>query len=123
VGRLESDIGLDFPWHKFGRMGNLTGIMLGEAGTEIGGAADVALIWMGETAENVGIVHRGIPFFIQPSFAKATEGTILRPSFSGCLADGLPSVARRAKDGGGCGSKTTARENRDRCSLFSQSSV
>ena len=34
------------------------------------------------------------------------EGTILRPSVSGCLADGSPSIARRAKDGGGGTLKT-----------------
>ena len=35
----------------------MAGIVLGEAGAEVGSAADVALVWMGETAENVGVVH------------------------------------------------------------------
>ena len=35
----------------------LAGVVLGEAGAEIGGATDVALVWMGVTAENVGVVH------------------------------------------------------------------
>ena len=44
---------------------------------------------------------------IEPSSAlRATEGTILRPLFSGCLADGSPSIARMAKDGGGGNSQT-----------------
>lgn len=38
-------------------MRNLPCVVFCEAGAEIGGAADVALVWMGETAENVGVVH------------------------------------------------------------------
>ena len=38
-------------------MGNLAGIVLGEASAEVGSAADVALGGMGETAEDVGVVH------------------------------------------------------------------
>ncbi len=38
-------------------MGNLAGIVLCEAGAEVGSAADVALVGMGETAEDVGVVH------------------------------------------------------------------
>ena len=51
------DVGFDFPWHEFGSVGNLAGIVLGEASAEVGSAADVALIGMGETAEDVGVVH------------------------------------------------------------------
>ena len=48
---------ISFPRHEFGCVGNLTGIVFCEAGAEVGSAADVALGWMGEAAEDVGVVH------------------------------------------------------------------
>ena len=54
---FECKVGLDFPRHEFGCMRNLAGIVLGEASAEVGSTADVALFGMGETAENVGVVH------------------------------------------------------------------
>ena len=41
---LKCAVGLDFSWHEFGSVGNLAGIVLGEASAEIRSAADVALI-------------------------------------------------------------------------------
>ena len=59
-------------------MGNLAGIVLGEASAEIRSAADVALIGMGETTEDVGVVHAlFLSLALLRSF-RATEGTILR---------------------------------------------
>ena len=55
--RFECYVGFDFPWEKLGGMRNLAGIMFCEAGAEIGSAADVALVGMGEAAEDVGVVH------------------------------------------------------------------
>ena len=54
---FKCDVGFYLPWHVLGGMRNLAGIVLGEAGAKIGCAADVTLIGMGETAENVGVVH------------------------------------------------------------------
>ena len=36
---------------------NLAGIVLCETGAEVGCAADVALVGVGETTEDVGVVH------------------------------------------------------------------
>ena len=55
--RFKGDVGFNLPWHEFGCMGNLTGIVFCEAGAEVGSAADVALGGMGEAAEDVGVVH------------------------------------------------------------------
>ena len=52
-------------------MGNLAGIVLGEASAEIRSAADVALIGMGETTEDVGVVHALYLFFLWPSSARS----------------------------------------------------
>ena len=48
--RFECDVGFYFPWEKLGCVGNMTGIVLGQADAEIGSATDVALIGAGETA-------------------------------------------------------------------------
>ena len=39
--RFEGDVGFNLPWHEFGCMGNLTGIVFCEAGAEVGSAAEV----------------------------------------------------------------------------------
>ena len=54
---FKGDIRLDLPRHKFGSVLHLSGIVLCEAITKIGSAADVALIGVGETAKDVDVVH------------------------------------------------------------------
>ena len=54
---FKCDVGFDFPWGKLGGVRNLAGIMFCEASAEVGSAADVALVRMGETTEDVGVVH------------------------------------------------------------------
>ena len=46
-------------------MRNLAGIVLGEASAEVGSAADVALIEVRETTEDVGVVHGDIHWMFQ----------------------------------------------------------
>ena len=48
--RFECEVGFHLPRHEFGRVGDLTGLVPGEASAEIGCAADVALGGVGETA-------------------------------------------------------------------------
>ena len=82
LGLCESfkrDVGLYLPWYVLGCMRNLPCIVSCQAGAEVGSAADVALVGMGETTEDV---VNGSCFF---------QGLRVRL----CLADGLPSVARR----------------------------
>ena len=56
-GSFKCEVGLDFPWEKLGGMGNLASIVFCQAGAEIGSAADVALVGMGEATEDIGVVH------------------------------------------------------------------
>ena len=46
-----------FSRHEFGGVRHLPGVVLCEASPKIGCTADVALARVGETAEDVGVVH------------------------------------------------------------------
>ena len=54
---FKCDVGFYLPWHVLGGMRNLAGIVLGEAGAEVGSAADIALVGVRDTAKDVGVVH------------------------------------------------------------------
>ena len=54
---FECDVGFHLLGQVLGCVGNLPCVVFCEAGAEIGSAADVALVWMGEAAEDVGVVH------------------------------------------------------------------
>jgi hypothetical protein len=91
-------------------MRRFSGIVFLEALFEIGGRSDIALTWRRETFNKVDIKHW------QPSFAKASEGILLRAESPANPAkrvsakqDGPPPVARRAKGGGAGGIRTLDR--------------
>lgn len=68
LGLCESfkrDVGLYLPWYVLGCMRNLPCIVSCQAGAEVGSAADVALVGMGETTEDVGVVHGDIHWMFQ----------------------------------------------------------
>ena len=55
--RFEGNVSFYFPWHEFGCVGNLAGIVLCQTGTKVRCAADVTLVGVRETAKDVGVVH------------------------------------------------------------------
>ena len=80
-------------------MRNAAGVVLGEAGFEVAGQTNLALVGVREASEEVGVVQRdGFLGTLKPSFAlRAMAGTSLRQR-SGLRAEAL------AKAGGGGGS-------------------
>src|SRR5665213_957506 len=71
--RREGDVGYKAPRRELGRVWRLTGVVISEPGFQVGCRADVTLGRRGFAGQEVNIVQG------QPSFAKASEGILLRP--------------------------------------------
>jgi hypothetical protein len=85
------------PRQKLGGMRRLAGVVLGKAALQIGRQADVALVGVAFALKEIDIEHV-IPLG-SPSFAKASEGILLRAT----ALQGLFCVVRSAKQNGGWG--------------------
>src|SRR5713226_8990498 len=70
------DIGDEAPRQKLGGMHRFAGVVLGKAALQVGGQADVALVGVAFALKEIDIEHL-IPLG-SPSFAKASEGILLR---------------------------------------------
>src|SRR6267154_1112189 len=90
-------INIEAPRQKLGGMRRLAGVVLGKAALQVGRQADVALVGVAFALKEIDIEHV-IPLG-SPSFAKASEGTLLRAT----ALQGLFCVARNAKQNGGWG--------------------
>src|SRR5712671_6066682 len=86
-------INIEAPRQKLGGMRRLAGVVLGKAALQVGRQADVALVGVAFALKEIDIEHV-IPLG-SPSFAKASEGTLLRVG----TPQGSPCVAHSAKQG------------------------
>jgi len=80
--RFERGVESDFPRGEFCGVSGTSSVVVGESLPQVGGVSGVSLVRMTDAREDVCVKHGGPPSIAwnrrvgQPSFAKATEGTI-----------------------------------------------
>ena len=107
--QLKGNIGFHFPWSEFCRIRNAARIVYCKTLSQIAGTADITPVGMADAAQDVSVKHNS-EICYSSGFRPPSPRLRRTPSSPHIRSgtDGTPSVARlrRAKDGGGGGSRT-----------------